>query len=220
MLISKNEKTLKTFDKPLENQVVANIEAMNLLKNAFNFISGKKLCYEINYHDNTIGNAQFEVVAGFYQNCFIENKNSGEKIYLQSDNQLMFFKHFEGEKDSFTYFFYLSIYKVLNAYYQNLEITDKLPINQLFDGIPLFLQDFAAPFYSFLKAKYSIKYLKIDDDFSPSEVILNSTVELFIMNKRIKTYNFILNVNETGLFKIEFTDRKNGFTAILQKEIL
>ena len=131
---------------------------------------------------------------------------SNSFAYFYNDGNIHYFKNFVGNKDSQLFRFYLAIFKVQTGYYKDLKIHDNIPVNHTFSGIPLFWQDFLAPFYFFLSSKFCIQYGKPDDELSPTSIQLNSTVENFSFKKKIKTMGFSIDIDRKGIKKLSFLE--------------
>jgi hypothetical protein len=79
---------------------------------------------------------------------------------------------------------------VLLAYYQDLEVQDSIP-SDVFNYVLLQpFQDIVSPFFTFIKAKYHMKYSFIDDAYNSKSIELNSIVETHTGSKRWSEMNF------------------------------
>jgi len=199
---------MESFKKPKEGDVVSNIETNELLKKAIHFIPGQTLkltCYLGDQKEDIT----WEVKTDIYNNSYIHCEESDSFAYFYNDGTIHYFKNFVGNRKSHLFKFYLALYKVQTGYYKDLEISDKLPVNQSFGGATLFLQDFIAPFHFFLKSKYKIKYEHLDNELSPSKAILKSVVENFIFGNKSKSMEFEIVMDRKGISTIKFIDGKN-----------
>jgi len=106
------------------------------------------------------------------------------------------------------YILYLSLYKLEQGFYKDLEITDNIPIDNVFSLRRRFLQDFIAPFKIYLKAKFKLKYLSIDNDFSPSEIQLESVFTLNSRHKLIQESKYMIKIEKRGILSIETSNKK------------
>ena len=118
--------------------------------------------------------AQWEVHADIYNNTFILCKETGARAWFKQESDMFYFTHFQGDKGSLLYYFFLGAFRVVFTYYKNLEVRDSIPANVLAKGPLLVLQDFLAPFFLFIKSSYVLKYLQVKDDLSEKSARLES----------------------------------------------
>lgn len=204
-----NTVTVANYAIPNEGELVSNIETNSLLKNALNFIPGQRLKFAeadnnfIQVFDDKNYDHEFEVRTDAFNNSYIKCLNTNAFAYFKNDGSSFQFVSFEGSKKSFLYTFYISLYKIEQGYYKNLSVTDNMPIDNLFSQNKRFIQDLVSPFYIYLGAKYNLKYSYIDNDFSPSEIILESSYTLNSSNKILKSGSFSIAINKQGIKHIE-----------------
>lgn len=202
ILFRKPEKELHSFDIPEKDETVSNIQVTPLLKKAFYFIPGKSFNWKIEGKEKL---ETWEIKTTIYNQTYIKCNTTGSKAYFEEDGNLLFFTHFQGDRFSLLYNFYLAAYKVQTGFYKDLILNDQYPLNHVFNKKTLFLQDFLAPFYKFLSAKFSIIYTKIDNELSPASVILNSSAKRYFGKVLLKETDFELHINTEGIqsFSIE-----------------
>ncbi|MEA1897742.1 MAG: urea transporter [Bacteroidota bacterium] len=196
-------KTLFSFSRPQLNDVISNISVTPLLQKAFHLIPGKMFSWQI---DNGIekAKARWEIKTNAYNQTYIECLETKSQAFFEEDGALLFFTHFKGNKSSLLYYFYLAAYKIQTGYYQDLELHDQYPLNHIFRKKILFLQDFFAPFFLFLRAEFTVKYSKIDNNLSPGLISLNSSSKRFIGKRLFKETKFKFQIDNSGIqsFKI------------------
>ena len=189
-----NKIILRSFDRPEKNQFVMNVEITQLLKKSLGFIPGQIL--NVRYSQKDIEKqTKWEVFTTAFNTSYIYEKDSRSLAWFVNDGTTLYFTHFQGSKSSVLYFFYLGFYKVLEAYYPELEIRDELPQNQTFSFPLLTLQDFAAPFFIFLRTQYSMVYTHVDNPLQPSEIILRSELLKKIFGNVLKKQVFDIRIN-------------------------
>lgn len=222
ILKAQNQTLLQTNEYPNENETVSNIKTAKALQNAFCFIAGQKFTLEPKTKTN-LKNEEWEVITDIYGNTYIQSNPTQSKIYLKTDEDVIYFDYFEGKKRTILYFFYLAAYKTQTGLYPKLTIKDYFPINQIYNPFILFFQDFMAPFYIFLKAEYQFEFEKIEDDFTGSEIIVKSKVVQKYLTKVKEIANFQFNIDEKGIkyfiinnnkkqqIKIKFSPKNNSF---------
>jgi hypothetical protein len=76
----------------------------------------------------------------------------------------------------------------------------------------MIIQDFVAPFHIYLRTKYQLNYLEIDDELSPSLLKLQSCISYFHHKREIHKQEYNILIKGRGL--IEFSNKKEQFHAI------
>ena len=83
-----------------------------------------------------------------------------------------------------------------------MTVNDLLPVNLFFSKKLLFFQDFIAPFYIYLKSRYKVRYINVDDDLIPQKIKLKSSISNFIFNKKTKQVDFDITLHKKNISKI------------------
>jgi urea transporter/murein DD-endopeptidase MepM/ murein hydrolase activator NlpD len=207
----------KTSGIPKENDVVANAAINNLLKNAFHFIPGKKINWNID--TNCVSSfVKWEVFTDINNYSYLYCHQSKALAWFINDGTKFYFTTFEGNKNSLLYHFYCSVHKVLFSYYQNMKIEDSLPIYDVFKPISRIANDFVLPFTNTLKAQFTLNYVAIDDYLYPKQILLNSVINLKSIFAFTKTIYAKLELKEGNIYTFETTI--NNKTIIATCEIL
>lgn len=205
---------LKFYQKPEQNEIVSNITRTPLLQKAFNFVPGKRFRWFLEGNDSF---QEWEIKTTALNQTYFECKTSGSKAFFEEDEDLVLFTHFDGDRSSVLYYFYLATFKVQKGYYQDLILKDRYPVNHVFSKKSLFLQDFIAPFYQYLKASYEIKYASIDNELSPSSIIIKSSAQKFVGKKLLSTSNFEIQINEEGNMSLSVIEKNSTMLFICEK---
>ena len=212
-ILKKSEKwDLCQFEIPEKNNRVSNIEINELLYNAFNLVPGKKLSLKATLNQDNI-NDEWEIKTDEYNNTYIQSLGSGSKIYFNNDGNLLYLEHFEGKRNTLLYYFFIAAFKIQLGYYQDIVLTDQYPVNLIFRRIILFLQDFLSPFYMFLLSSYRIKYEYIDNEISPSSIMLKSSAINSVFGKELRKIHVSIQISELGIQQFEVDNGKKSFVA-------
>jgi hypothetical protein len=193
---------------PLENDIISNAVSNTLLKNAFHLIPGKKLHWDINMNQ-TQTNQNWEVFVDINNQTYLYCKQTKAIAWFVNDGTKFYFTTFEGNKNSLLYYFYLSAHKIIFTYYQDLTVTDSLPVYEVFKPISRLLNDFILPFTNTLKAQYKLTYASIDDYLYTKNMVLKSSVSLkslLTTNKQFEA-EIILNNGNIQYFETHFKNR-------------
>jgi len=189
--IKNNNFDLSSYCTPQKDEIISNIEKNDQLAKAFHFIPGQTLNFEVSVSGMTEKrNISWEIQTDIYNNSVICCPLSKSKAYFTEGSKVFYFTHFTGNKESLLYYFYLGLNKVVTGFYKDLEISDDYPISILKRSFLTILQDFIAPFYLFIKAKYKIKYIRLKEDLLNSSIELESTSKFIIAGHLFKEYKF------------------------------
>ena len=212
VLNQEDQFSLQSFENPKKDELVSNIEINPIMHNAFHFIPGKKLNFQLD-HNGFSGPITWEVQTDPYNNTFIKCLRTRSVAWFTNDNNLLYFTHYEGDKNALLYYFFLAAYKVQQGFYEDMVLTDRYPLNLLFRAPLLTLQDIFAPFWKFLSSEYRLQYSWIDNEISPTEIRLESTACNVLMGSELKRFNFILFINENGIGEIHVNGSKLNIVA-------
>jgi hypothetical protein len=142
---------------------------------------------------------------------YIYCETTRSKAYFYNDGDIHYFTHFDGDKTSLLFMFYLAAYKVMTGYYRNLTVTDNYPVNTFTNRALGLLQDFAAPFFLFTRSGFTLNYGNMDDELLRSNIHLHSTTTAWFARFELQRIECDLFVGARGIEK--FTIRKRGTTT-------
>jgi urea transporter/murein DD-endopeptidase MepM/ murein hydrolase activator NlpD len=218
ILHNENGFELRSYEKPKEGDIISNIERNHSLSKAYHFIPGQRISYEVK-EENSLNSKIFnwEIQVNIYNQSLIYCENTKSKAYFYNDGDFHYFTSFEGNKNSLLYYFYLANYKIMTAFYKDLQITDYYPLNNMGNHVLMFFQDFLAPFYIFMKSKYELRYISKKDDFTESDILIQTKTEIKVGKFKTKEINFNIQIlnNQIDHFTIEHSNKK-----IIAKQII
>lgn len=204
---------LKTYERPLKGQRVANVVKNDSLFKAFNFIPGQTISFEIAHKGKLNGKTAWIVKSDMYNYTYFECESTESKAYFRNDGNLFYFTHFEGDKNSLLYYFYLGAYKIVLGYYDKLQVNDSFPLNVFKNRLLFFWHDFIAPFHMFLRSSYSIKYMHLEDDFTTSSIRMESTSSMNLFNKAIQKTHYTLFISGGRILGFTVRNRNLNLSA-------
>lgn len=190
---------LKSYISPENNALVSNISKNSSLEKAFHFIPGQKFKLNVTQPGEKDYQVDWEVQIDAVNNMFIFCEKSKSHAYFRNDGDIHYFTHFEGNKSSLLFKFFLGAYKIMLGYYNNLLVKDQFPVNMFNNWIVKLGQDFIAPFWIFSHSEYSLKYLGMDDALMQTKFRLRSMVCAKVGNREIKKMECELFVGLHGL---------------------
>ncbi len=212
-LLNKNgEIILKTHSVPQKDEKITSIQNHPLFEKAFHFLPGRKLNFEIAGHPLKWlqGSHTWEIKTDEYNNSYVECLRTGAVAYFYNNGNIHYFTNFIGTRKSLLYFFYLGFYKVLTGFYPGLTIEDTLPPNKVYGNLKLILQDFVAPFHIYLKARYKLSYLHLDEDFYETKATLKATINL----TKKERMEFDIQLSGQCISEIHFRQKNLEFKAL------
>ncbi|MBN2175024.1 MAG: urea transporter [Bacteroidales bacterium] len=190
ILRNEDDFEFKTYGRPEKEDVISNIEKNPNLHGAFHFVPGQMIHFRVNDSDQNQWTVSWEVRTDIYNNPFLFCKRTKSKAWLKNEGNLFYFTHFEGNKNSLLFYFYVGAYKISLGFYKGLKITDTFPIHLLNSKGLIFIQDFIAPFYIFLKTEFTLEFIKLRDDLTDSHIHFISNASVKNGNKVTKELNF------------------------------
>ncbi|NVN96393.1 MAG: urea transporter [Bacteroidetes bacterium] len=205
---------LASYQKPKENDTILNIEKNQSLYKAYHFIPGQRIAFIVfNKKNDKEKEFSFEIQVDSYNQSFMFCETTAAKAYFYNDGSFHYFTHYEGSKNSLLYYFYLANYKVMNGFYKDLIIEDNYPLHITSNPLILIIQDFIAPFYIFMKSKFQINYLSKKDDFSNSDIELESKTTIKIGRIITKQLQFNILIKDNYIDKMIVGEGDRSFTA-------
>ena len=94
-------------------------------------------------------------------------------------------------------------------------IKDRLPLNILHSKFLIYLQDFIAPFWIFMKTNYTLIYQKKQEDFTSGEIDFLSSVEVKTGSFMHKKFNFRLQITNCKIQSLNISVGPKNVTATL-----
>lgn len=196
---------------PIKDDIVMNVQVNPALRKAFHFTPGQKFMFEINSPTNHT--VEWEVKIDYFLNKYVECNTSKSRAYFKVDESMLYFTHFEGDRNSLLYHFYLATFRVCFAYYKELQIVDTYPINMVFSPNQHFIHDFIAPFTQYMKGKYSLSYIGAENPLAETQITLNATTSTLVFNNEKNRIATSIFVDNTGLSRIEIDHKKGKYIA-------
>lgn len=178
ILKQEGEHLLRSFGHPAMNEVVSNIEADELLKQAYNFVPGQEVIYrKVNPPGENESAVHWHIHVDIFNNPYLACRDTGARAFFRTEGDMFWFTHFEGSRKSLLYHFFLANYKVIFGFYKNLKLEDQLPLH-LVGGRWRFLQDFVAPFHLFTRSVFHLNYVRSGGPSSGPEMLLLSEAKV------------------------------------------
>lgn len=214
-IVSNQNFSLRLSGIPEERQLVQNIEADQVLKEAFSFTPGQKLHYHLEGSENRKGG--WLVKTDMLNNSYLECLSTGSKAYFRSEDRLFYFTWFQGSRKSLLYHFYLAAYKLPMGFYKNMAVTDVYPPTILRYRILRLVQDAVSPFLLFLKPQFRLVYTEREDFINSSSMSLKSACTLHLAGKELRNWSYLLKISGNQLVRLEITTNRSTIVAVFTK---
>ena len=190
-----NDTQLKTFETPVEGEVILPVVINKTIKSAFNFQPGDTATLKA---DNGISES-IEVYMDEFSQTYIYSKEAGALAYFINNGNSFYFTSFYGDENSLLYYFHLAAYKILFSENDNMA-TDTFPMQLYPDKFKLWLQDIIAPFYHYLSLGYQ-------SNMSKDKAVLVIKSSQFTNNKQEMDASIVISGNSIQEFTVNIKQR-------------
>ncbi len=189
----------RQFDYPTEGSTIQGLVPTSILHTAFNWPLGKVWLWELNSADDKKKMIRWEVLSDVSGNKYIWCAQTQSTAWFNSDDTCFWFYHFTGKRTGLLYHFYRAHLKVSLAWHADIQIEENYPVHHIWKRFSRYLQDFAAPFYVFMKGTYHFSFGQCDDPYHPAAIQLKSTTERKIFSHRFSRFEYSTNINAKGI---------------------
>ncbi len=200
---------LKSYDTPENNVMVSNISKNTSLEKAFHFIPGQEFRFMVTPEKGKEYQVDWEVQVDAINLTYIYCEKTKSRAWFRNDGDIHYFTHFEGDRSSILFKFFLGAYKVMLGYYRNLLVKDQYPVNTFNNRIAGFFQDFAAPFILFTRSEYLLSYIGMEDAIMQTNIRLRSEVSARVGKMEIKKMECEMFVCTHGLERFTIHENEN-----------
>jgi murein DD-endopeptidase MepM/ murein hydrolase activator NlpD/urea transporter len=196
---------LCSFDTPQEGDMISNVLTNKLLTTAFDFQPGMVIKFNYGSEKEMKKEASWEIFTDSYNYKYIYCSKTQSVAYFVNDGTIFYFTYFSGDQKSLLYYFYLTSFKVLLGYYENITISDILPLHIIGKNkVFMWFHDLIAPFYQLIKVNYAIKPQWADSSVDPEEIMFSSEIEMFYLSIKRKTYEGTILVSGNKISEFTF----------------
>jgi murein DD-endopeptidase MepM/ murein hydrolase activator NlpD len=205
LLRTDNGHQLRSFEIPSEGDHISNVSPDIHIKAAFDFQPGTILKFRYTSQNNIEKVISWEVFTDSYNNKYIYCIESQSTAFFVNDGTMFYFTSFYGDHKSLLYYFYLTSYKVLLGYYENIELTDLFPLHIIRKSrISLWVHDFIAPFYQFINVHYSIRYVWADSPVNPGKIKFSSKIRSSFFSSQREEGSGTISLSEDRINEFSF----------------
>jgi urea transporter len=214
-ILHKNDRfDFRSFERPVEKDIISNIGKNTALQKAFNFIPGQKFNLVVKEPgDNLERHVTWEIQADSSNNTYIFCHDSECKAFFRNEGDMFYFTHFDGDRKSLLFYFYLGNFKIIFGYYKNLQVKDSYPIHMVSPFWWKIIQDFLAPFYLFIRADFTLEYADNSRHMDEGHIYLTSNSRIMSGKRVVRSLQFKTHIRNNALETIQVRDQK---TVILE----
>ncbi len=189
---------LVNFGIPVEEQIVAPAHVDVILGNALHLIPGKKLSVTNESGQQNVWNVYKDI---WNQTYIVDQKNKATAYFYENESGL-FQTNYYGNRQADLFIFFNALYNVNKAFYKQTKVTGTIRPDLFFNKSLTLLQDFVAPFYIFLKTKFSLTYIDKDDEYLADTVYLKSQVTGKLFGRHKRQMDFDITIHKSGEMEI------------------
>lgn len=177
-------------DQPIVEQLVSNNTIDDQLDKALHFIPGQEIKFKV---QDSLEEIDWLVETDIYNNSYLYCKQTKSKAWFNRLPDMFYFTHFEGNRKSFLFDYYLASYQIITGAQKGLTLQDHITLAEFPVKWMLYFQDFLAPFGRFLSIEYQIKYVQAGNMIGAGTIELHSNTSFFAFRKLIvrKQYRLI-----------------------------
>ncbi|MCX6280557.1 MAG: urea transporter [Bacteroidetes bacterium] len=202
---------LRSYENPENGIIVSNVSRNASLEKAFHFIPGQKFTLDVKPEVEKEYTLEWEVEISPVNTSCIYCKKTNSRAWFRNDGDIHYFTHFEGDRSSLLFRFFLGAYKIMLGYYPDLLVKDTYPVYTFSNKILGLLQDFIAPFILFLKADYSLNYIGMEDELMQTGIRLRSVSKATFGGREMKRMECEMFISPQGLER--FVIKENSKTT-------
>lgn len=127
---------------------------------------------------------------------------------------MFYFTAFYGDRNSLLYYFYLSCYKVFLGESGDIEITDAMPINIIRNKrMGIWIHDFIAPFYNYIRIRYSIKAEQTNNILDSGTIKFKSGIDIDTFGKSRHNSTSTITIKDNRVAEFSYDSAKTKITA-------
>lgn len=205
-----------SFSIPEKDEIVCNVKVTKLLKDAFHFIPGRKLKFEVVEKGKETKKVEWEIFTTATNQTYIYCHTTKSSAYFVNNGTLLYFTDFYGDERSFLYYFQLGLHRVLLGYYPGITIKDHLMIDAFFPKIVKGIHDLTAPFFHYCKAEYRFNFVDVVNEHQPEKIIFKTSSRGMFLGKesRYILAEVIVENNHIETLELQVNKRKIGARCI------
>ena len=209
-----NTNQLRQFSRPEEAATICGIETNPLIKKAFEILPNSILKFSFRNEKGIDKTEQWETYTDAYNSKYFYCRETESSAFYVNDGSVFYFTAFYGNKKSLLYYFYLSAYKVFFGNADENGLNDAMPLNTIRNRkASIWLHDFIAPFFNYIRVTYSVKVGSNNSLFEPEELKLNSKIEVSVFKNIHIESSSVITLAGNGIIGFTYETEKTKIEA-------
>jgi len=205
---------LNQFTRPAEGDIVSGITGNAMLKNAFNIKPYSSLKFNGFNEKGLETTEQWDAYIDLYNNKYLYCKETESSAYYVNDGTMFYFTAFYGDKKSLLFYFYLTAYKVFLGTLDHIVVKDTLPLNSFSNNkLNIWVHDFVAPFYNYIRVLYSIKSLTTNNTINQEIIALKSKIQIKLFGKTRSVSSGTITLSENRIKEFSYKSGSKNIQA-------
>jgi len=212
-----NSSVLHQFFYPGVGDKVSGVSDNQLIKKAFDIMPDSRFTFGYKNEKGLEKTESWEVFTDDYNYKYLYCREKDTSAYFVNDSTMFYFTAFYGDKKSLLYYFYLTAYKVFLGNGDTITLHEGMPLNIIRNKkISLWIHDFIAPFYNYIRLNFTIKTVETPVIFQNGKVELQSDIQVSVFGKSRKesSGNIIVENNCISGFSYKSSKRTIQATCI------
>jgi murein DD-endopeptidase MepM/ murein hydrolase activator NlpD len=212
---NKSEQELQKFLIPQQGDLVSGIVVNTHLKSAFDIVPDTSLSYMYINEKGAEITEKWDAYTDAYNSKYLYCKETESSAYYVFDGTMFYFTAFYGDRKSLLYYFYLSAYKVFLANPDMIAVHDAMPLDTIGNKkLSIWLHDFIAPFYTYIKVGYSVTASSDDTLTDNGFISLRSAIKISVFGKTRNESNSSIMVQGNCIKEFSFQSADTTIKAV------
>lgn len=196
---------LMQYKKPETGDKVSAVSPDSFILNAFNILPDSSLSMKFTNNGLAEKIEKWDTYTDAYNQKYIYCAETNSTAYYINDGFMFYFTAFYGDKKSLLYYFYVSAYKLFLGNDLEVKIVDSLPLSIVNKAKYLiWLNDFIAPFYNFIKINYDSNILHADKALKIGSLQFQTSTNLKLKGKTLYSSSSLISITEKGITGFEY----------------
>jgi len=209
-----NRNKLQQFSKPEEGSKVSGVTDNPLLKMAFDIMPNSVFTFQSINEKGQKQTEEWQAYTDAYNYKYLYCKETESYAYYVNDSMMFYFTAFYGNKKSLLYYFYLTAYKVFLGNPDHILVKDAMPLNIIRNKkLSLWVHDFIAPFYNYIRVLYSIKIAYAPTPLETGKVKFETDINVSVFGKLRRESTGTITVDNNCISGFSYESAKTKIRA-------
>lgn len=198
---------------PEEGQKVSALLPDEQMKRIFHLVPGMEIRITSSNNHKQFEKTTWQVLSDMSNQYYIRCTETGAVAYFTVRNDVFYFLSYYGKRKALLYKFYTGFHKIITGIEKSAITHDRIPVNMGKFRVFLWLQDFVAPFFRFIKIQYSVHSEKIQNDALSESIDIDSHVIQKVAGVKFWEMKSSMKIHQNTEMSVVF-EEKQSRTAI------